>query len=202
VVNIAGKSPIQDFDTGGNINLTGLPNWMGVLAWKRGALLVSFVWVAMLVMVIDRHWSMAAVWAGIGAMFALFGIIHVPEAGFETFTSPVWEQCQSSDDCWEHGQQWKFFVAYLMLAGTFGLIELARRFGDETLLPRIEDEEAEQVFADWFAEAGTVRSHDHDGKKVFADDKEDSADMESSERKDVGDLSPMVVDDIGMEIEA
>lgn len=44
VVNVSNMSPIQDFETGGNINLTGLPQWFGVLAWKRGALLVSFVW--------------------------------------------------------------------------------------------------------------------------------------------------------------
>lgn len=44
VVNVSNRSPIQDLETGGNINLTGLWQWYGVLAWKRGALLVSFVW--------------------------------------------------------------------------------------------------------------------------------------------------------------
>lgn len=188
VVNIAGKSPIQNFETGGNINLTGLPNWMGVLAWKRGALLVSFVWVAMLVMVIDRKWSLATIWAGIGAAFALFGIVHVPEAGFDTFTSPVWEQCQSSDNCWEHGQQWKFFLAYIMLAGTFALIEIARRFGGgDNLLPAIEDEEKDHVFNDWFADAGIDTSNRSslplNGSGVKKEGEEDLAGSESSERK-------------------
>lgn len=127
---------------------------MGVLAWKRGALLVSFVWVAMLVMVIDRHWTMASVWSLIGALFALFGIIHVPEAGFENFTSAVWEQCESYESCWEHGEQWMFFVAYLMLAVTFGVIHLMRQSGnDDSLLPKVEDDETEQGFKDWFADA-------------------------------------------------
>ena len=135
---------------------------MGVLAWKRGALLVSFVWVAMLVMAIDRHWSLAAVWAMIGAAFALVGLIHVPEAGFDTFSEPVWEQCASTDDCWEYGEQWMFFVAYLMLAATFGLIGLARKYGgDSTLLPPVIDEESDQGFSDWFADAGVDTSKIH-----------------------------------------
>lgn len=44
VVNVSNMSPLQDLDSGGNLNTTGLPQWFGVLAWKRGALLVSFVW--------------------------------------------------------------------------------------------------------------------------------------------------------------
>jgi AGZA family xanthine/uracil permease-like MFS transporter len=60
-VNVADKSPIQSQDTAGNINLTPFSQWFGVLAWKRGALLVSFVWVSMLVMVIDRQWKKAAI---------------------------------------------------------------------------------------------------------------------------------------------
>ncbi|CAB9526315.1 Inherit from COG: Xanthine uracil vitamin C permease [Seminavis robusta] len=161
-------SPIQD-EFGGNINVTGLNSWFGVLAWKRGALLVSFVWVAMLVKVIDRHWSMAAVWSLIGAAFALFGIIHVPEAGFDTFTQPTWEQCSTvtsctgegelevctnSVECWDHGEQWMFTVGYVMFAATFMVIHFAQKYGnDPTLLPPIVDEENDQAFADWFADA-------------------------------------------------
>jgi AGZA family xanthine/uracil permease-like MFS transporter len=181
VVNIAGMSPISGLVYGENINLPGLSNWFGVLAWRRGALLVSFVWVATLVQVIDRHWFMGAIWACIAAGFSLFGIIHVPEAGFENFNSPVWEQCDAvltgamHDNgtvvlgpdgqpernvvCWEYAEQWMFFVAYIMLAATFGLIGLSRKYGgDPTLLPRIVDEKSEQVFRDWFADAGTDTS--------------------------------------------
>lgn len=155
-------SPIQDMDTGGNINLPGLSNWLGVLAWKRGALLVSFVWVAMLVMVIDRRWFMAGVWAVIGAAFALFGIIHVPEAGFDNFDQPVWEQCESSDSCWEYAEQWMFFLSYIMLGVTFGLIGLARQYGsDSTLLHQVVDDETEQGFKDWFADAAVDTSRSH-----------------------------------------
>jgi adenine/guanine/hypoxanthine permease len=91
-VNVSGRSPLQDPVTGGDSNVIS-EAWYGVLAWKRGALLVSFVWVAMLVSVIDRQWRKATVWAIIAALFALFGIIHVPEAGFKNFDKPVWEQC-------------------------------------------------------------------------------------------------------------
>ena len=163
VVNVSNMSPLQDPDTGGNSNLTGLPQWFGVLAWKRGALLVSFLWVAMLVMVIDRKWKLATIWALIASLFAVVGIIHVPEAGFENFSSPTWEQCVSfPDDCWEFAQQWMFFVAYLMLAATFAIIEVARRMGlDKTLLPELDDETT-HAFNDWFADADKViHMHTH-----------------------------------------
>jgi hypothetical protein len=154
VVNVSAMSPIQDFETGGNINLTGLGQWFGVLAWKRGALLVSFVWTAMIVKVIDRQWFMAVIWACIGAFFALFGIIHVPEAGFENFTSPTWEQCKTSEDCWEHAIQWHFFVAYLMLAGTFALLGAVQKWGnDKQMLPPVIDLETDEAFKDWFKDA-------------------------------------------------
>ena len=163
VVNVSNMSPLQDPDTGGNLNLTGLPQWFGVLAWKRGALLISFLWVAMLVMVIDRKWKLAMIWALIASLFAAVGIIHVPEAGFKNFSTPTWEQCVSyPDECWEYAQQWMFFVAYLMLATTFGIIEVARRMGlDKTLLPELEDEAA-HAFDDWFADADkVVHMHTH-----------------------------------------
>jgi hypothetical protein len=162
-VNVSDKSPIQSQDTGGNINLTPFSQWFGVLAWKRGALLVSFVWVSMLVMVIDRQWKKAAIWALIGAGFAMFGIIHVPEAGFESFSDPVWEQCVAyPGDCWEYAEQWMFMTSYLMLAATFGAIDVFRSSGlDKSLLPPIEDDTS-AAFNDWFADAGTVHAmHTH-----------------------------------------
>lgn len=92
-VNVSFRSPLLDEDTGGNVNDVGSNSWYGVQAWKRGALLISFVWVSMIVFVIDRQWKKATIWAMIGAAFAAVGIIHVPVAGFENFTSPTWEQC-------------------------------------------------------------------------------------------------------------
>jgi len=56
VVNISARSPLTD-DGLFNTNFpTGSFGWIGVLAWKRGALLVSMVWVAIIVMVLDRKW--------------------------------------------------------------------------------------------------------------------------------------------------
>jgi hypothetical protein len=164
VVNVSGTSPIQG-DFGENIKLPGLDNWYGVLAWKRGALLVSFVWVAMLVMVIDRRWAHATFWAGLAAFFAVFGIIHVPEAGFENFNNPVWEQCKYDADasqlvCWEFAKQWMHFVGYVMLMATFAIIGLCRKYGIglDVLLPEIEDQTTQEAFQDWFKDAA-VESH-------------------------------------------
>lgn len=172
---------------------------MGVLAWKRGALLVSFVWVGMLVMVIDRKWKLAAIWAGIGAGFALFGIIHVPEAGFENFTDPVWEQCTSYETCWEYAEQWMFFLAYLMLVATFGIIFLAREYGnDPSLQPPVVDTESEQGFADWFADAGV----DTSTHKTGLGDSTPDPDVTTKSVKDGSDADKNDSDDIGEEIDA
>lgn len=50
----------------------------GILALKRGAILVSLCWVAILVHIIDRKWWQAGMWAMISSLFAVVGIIHVP----------------------------------------------------------------------------------------------------------------------------
>jgi hypothetical protein len=41
------------------------------------------IWVAMIVRVTRSQVGAAGAWAMTGAAFAVFGIIHVPEAGFE-----------------------------------------------------------------------------------------------------------------------
>jgi hypothetical protein len=43
---------------------------------------------------LDRKWVLAGAWAMTGAAFAVFGIIHVPEAGVENFSDPTWDQCE------------------------------------------------------------------------------------------------------------
>src|SRR3569623_665121 len=83
-VNVSNRSPQSALD--GFYSTTypvGANGFVGVLAWKRGSLLVSMIWTAMVVMILDRKWVTATAWALIGAFFALFGIIHVPQAGFQ-----------------------------------------------------------------------------------------------------------------------
>lgn len=118
----------------------------------------------MLVMVIDRRWKTAAIWSLVAALLACCGIIHVPEAGFENFSQPTWEQCVSyPDDCWQYAEQWMFFISYIMFFVTFGLIELSRKYGcDPTLLPPLEDETT-HAFDNWFENAA-VAGHMHTHK--------------------------------------
>jgi hypothetical protein len=181
VVNVAQRAPLTG-DGQYNLNYpTGSPGFVGVLAWKRGALLVSMVWVAMIVMVLDRKWVMAGVWAMIGAAFAVFGSIHVPEAGFENFSDPTWDQCDLNTvtvpKCWEHAEQWMFFVAYLMLAATFALIEVAKKF-DPTIKAEMDDESA-HAFDHWFKEAskGGDTSSEEDEKESKVEAEVESDDM-------------------------
>jgi hypothetical protein len=163
VTNVSDRAPLTDDGTY-NTNTPGTAGWVGVLAWKRGALLVSMLWVAILVNVIDRQWKLATIWAVVASLFSLVGIIHMPVAGFDTFGDPVWEQCSLSGDevnCWDYGVQWMFFVAYMMMGATFLLIGVASKF-DETIGPPIDDE-TRHAFDDWFKDAYTVSSDADDG---------------------------------------
>jgi hypothetical protein len=157
VTNISNRAPLSDetftFDT----NSPGASSWVGVLSWKRGSLLVSLLWVSMIVNVLDRQWATAATWAFVSSLFAVFGIIHVPQAGFSNFDSPFWEQCTESG-CWEFANQWMFFVAYLMLMATFLLLYILSYYDDKMGEPI--DDESRHAFDDWFADAYKYKDED------------------------------------------
>ncbi|CAN0017419.1 unnamed protein product [Ascophyllum nodosum] len=124
VTNIADRAPLGEVAEDGTAYNSNLPDltegWWGILGFKRGAILVSLCWVSILVYIIDRKWWQAAVWAGISALFSAVGVIHVPVAGFDTFTDPVGDVCSPVTDeegvvttatCWEHAQQWQYMTA-------------------------------------------------------------------------------------------
>lgn len=54
----------------------------GILGFKRGAILVSLCWVAILVYTIDRKWWQASIWALISAILTAVGVIHVPVSDY------------------------------------------------------------------------------------------------------------------------
>jgi hypothetical protein len=186
VANVSARSPLTDDGTY-NTNTPGGPGWIGVLAWKRGSLLVSLLWVAILVQVIDRQWKLATIWSLIAAAFSLFGIIHVPEAGFENFATPFWEQCTGPDPvvCWEFAEQWMFFVAYLVLATTFVLIGIAAKT-DKTIEEPVDDE-TRHAFDDWFKDAKVVSVVGRNSKSFFVAERaamEEKLEEESIEMKE------------------
>ena len=167
-VNITGRSPLQGDGLYNTNYPTGTDGFIGVLAWKRGSLLVSMIWTAMVVMVLDRKFIGATVWSFIGALFAVFGIIHVPQAGFKNFATPTWDQCTlvedgAPPDCWEFAEQWMFFVAYICLCTVFMLIQLTRRFSSG--IPEELDDPTSHAFDDWFKDAA-VESHPEFLKKA------------------------------------
>ncbi|CAM9279105.1 unnamed protein product [Ectocarpus sp. 8 AP-2014] len=164
VTNIAARGPlagVAEDGTGYNTNLPDLTDgWWGILGLKRGAILVSLCWVAMLVHIIDRKWWQASVWAVISACFTAVGIIHVPVAGFDDFTSTVGDLCTPVTDdlevvttasCWDHADQWHYMTAYLMMAVVFVAIEGVRRAGVGNLDEPILTEEAD-AFKDWYGD--------------------------------------------------
>lgn len=159
-VNICGRSPLQGDGFYNSNYPAGIDGFIGVLAWKRGSLLVSMVWTAMVVMVLDNKFYGAASWSFVGAVFAVFGIIHVPQAGFSTFSDPTWDQCGLNGDgqpeCWEFAEQWMFFVAYLCLCAVFMLIQISRRYSAK--IPEELDDPSSHAFDDWFKDAA-VESH-------------------------------------------
>lgn len=184
VTNISATGPLSDPTGTFNTEYPG-DGIVGVYAWKRGALLVSLVWTSMIVMVLDRKWAQAVLWAFGGSLLAVCGVIHMPAAGFETFSDPLLEQCSGVDEsgepiCWEDAQQWMFFVAYLILAATFGLIHFASGF-DDTIEPPFDDESA-HAFDDWFRDAAKGAedtSEDEDVKEIEEDSDEKEAEEEA-----------------------
>mmetsp|Transcript_3457 Transcript_3457/g.8222 ORF Transcript_3457/g.8222 Transcript_3457/m.8222 type:complete len:634 (+) Transcript_3457:154-2055(+) len=167
VTQISGTDPLIDFagDPPYAFNSPTGGAWVGVLSWKRGALLVSMLWTAIVVNAIDRQWKVAIIWSLIASLFAVFGIIHVPEAGFENINTPFPEQCWSTDggttvECWEFAYQWMFCVAYVMLAATFGIIMFCSRYDSHIEEPI--DDESRHAFDDWFKDAWNVTdAHGH-----------------------------------------
>lgn len=132
----------------------------------------------MVVMVLDRKWPEATLWAVFGAVLAVFGVIHMPQAGFKTFSEPLWEQCYGLDDngepeCWEDAQQWMFAVAYLILAVTFGFIMVLSKF-DDTIKSPVDDESA-HAFDDWFKDATKGAIDNSSSDEELAKDKDETA---------------------------
>jgi hypothetical protein len=213
-VNVAFRSPQLAQD--GFYSSTypvGSGGFIGVLAWKRGSLLVSMLWVAMIVMVLDRKWVTATIWALISALFAVVGIIHVPQAGFDEFSTPTYEQCWKSaaDEapvCWDYAEQWMFFVAYLILAAHFAAIEVARRFLKDESLDDVIDDPSAHAFDDWFAHAKTTKE-EFDASKHLAlsirngtalpgDFSEHNASLHKGGGKDVDDLEKESSDEVDL----
>lgn len=102
------------------------------------------------------------VWALVAAFFALFGIIHMPSAGFKSFAQPTMEQCDAATgQCWDNAEQWMYFTSYLMLAATFVLIWIAKRYGGDTTIEDVIDDKSSHAFDDWFRNAAIdITVHD------------------------------------------
>merc|ERR1712023_248396 len=109
------------------------------------------------VMVMDRKWLGASLWAFIASIFAVFGVIHQFAAGFKAWKTPTFEYC-SADGCWDYSVQWMYFTAYLMLAGTFVLLHFVAKV-DKTIEDPIIDETA-NAFDNWFSNAYTYVDED------------------------------------------
>lgn len=160
LVNISSRSPLIDDTFSYDVSSVGSPAWMGVLNWKNGSLLVSLLWTSMLVNVIDRQWVMAAIWAIISSLFAVFGIIHSFSAGFSNFSSASWQYCYGADDatCWEYSEQWMEFTAYLMMAATFVILHVTQKYDDHMKDPI--DDESRHAFDDWYKDAYKYKDAD------------------------------------------
>ncbi|CAN0254410.1 unnamed protein product, partial [Ectocarpus fasciculatus] len=180
VTNIAARGPLAGVAEDGTDYNTNLPDltegWWGILGLKRGAILVSLCWVAMLVHIIDRKWWQASVWAVISAGFTAVGIIHVPVAGFDDFTSTVGDLCTPVTDdlgvattatCWDHADQWHYMTAYLIMAVVFVAIEGLRRAGVGNLDEPILTEEAD-AFKDWYGDESLTIAPKIEGDKPAA----------------------------------
>ena len=87
-------------------------SYQGLVNFAGGSLLQCIFLTAILMYTIDRKFVRAAVWSILSGVLSLFGIIHADSVGV---------LIKKSDD------GWRFSVAYLMLAGVFGIFYLAQR---------------------------------------------------------------------------
>merc|ERR1719456_718383 len=162
VMNTSGRSASPSDDGSYNVNNLGA-SWNGLLAFAQGDLLISLLWTSILVMVMDRRWLGASLWAFIASIFAVFGVIHQFAAGFKAWKTPTFEYC-SADGCNDYSVQWMYFTAYLMLAGTFALLHFVAKV-DKTIEDPIIDETANAYT--YVDEDGVERdSRDPDGKDL------------------------------------
>jgi AGZA family xanthine/uracil permease-like MFS transporter len=88
-------------------------NLEGLVALSQGFIVVCMVWAAISAYLLDRKFSRAAQWAGVGAVASFFGFIH---AGHVTQAGSVY------DIGWAIG--WKWTVGYALCAGFFLLMQL------------------------------------------------------------------------------
>eukprot|EP00232_Nephroselmis_pyriformis_P030957 CAMPEP_0182861686 /NCGR_PEP_ID=MMETSP0034_2-20130328/5634_1 /TAXON_ID=156128 /ORGANISM="Nephroselmis pyriformis, Strain CCMP717" /LENGTH=596 /DNA_ID=CAMNT_0024993643 /DNA_START=36 /DNA_END=1826 /DNA_ORIENTATION=+ len=159
--------------------ISGDKAW-GIYSLKRGAMLISFFWCAILTYVVDRKWWHAAGWSILTAFVASMGIIHMPVAGYtaeymvdgksvKQFEMGTWgpfipgagDQPCFGDEC--GAKQWRFFVAYLMVAGVCLLFGGAQKMGYGPP-PETETADTLNFQADWEDVEGLEESRS--GKKT------------------------------------
>ncbi|MBW2532593.1 MAG: NCS2 family permease [Deltaproteobacteria bacterium] len=85
----------------------------GLVALSQGFILVCMIWAAISAYLLDRKFTRAAQWAGVGALCAFFGFMH---AGRITPAGSVY------DIGW--GVGWKWSLGYLMCGAFFVLMQL------------------------------------------------------------------------------
>eukprot|EP00283_Hemiselmis_rufescens_P021848 CAMPEP_0173438638 /NCGR_PEP_ID=MMETSP1357-20121228/20522_1 /TAXON_ID=77926 /ORGANISM="Hemiselmis rufescens, Strain PCC563" /LENGTH=636 /DNA_ID=CAMNT_0014403947 /DNA_START=20 /DNA_END=1927 /DNA_ORIENTATION=- len=119
----------------------------GVFAFKRGAVLISFLWSAFLTYIIDKVWWKAAVWSALAGFFSLFGVMHQQESGVSKINGGTLgpfapgrgdQGCTYGDEVeggWPNNPlmcgtiQWRFAVAYWMITAVCLIAEAAQRMG-------------------------------------------------------------------------
>jgi AGZA family xanthine/uracil permease-like MFS transporter len=88
----------------------------GAFALEQGFLLISMVWAAMTVEIIEHRFGRAALWALGGAVLSLIGLAH----------SYAFTQTDTVQDL-AFGKAWQFALAYALLAGLLVLGRMFRR---------------------------------------------------------------------------
>jgi AGZA family xanthine/uracil permease-like MFS transporter len=58
---------------------TGLSAIEGLITLERGFMLTSTIWAAITVYIIDRDFKKASIWAGVGTLLSMVGLIHAYE---------------------------------------------------------------------------------------------------------------------------
>jgi len=93
--------PAADVLHNGTVVYAVQPAMAGVLLLKGGAMLVSVMWTASLVCMIDRLYLQMAFWTALAALLSLVGLVHNDKMGWYTAS---------------HDKGWRFAVGYGSIA--------------------------------------------------------------------------------------
>jgi AGZA family xanthine/uracil permease-like MFS transporter len=106
----------------------------GAFALEQGFVFTATIWAAMLFYIVDRRFTLAAAWSGVGAVLSMTGLIHSWKfsASDTVLNMPLLDWCAGKAvpltgaglfPAWPYATSYALIAAFLLLANQFGTRE-------------------------------------------------------------------------------